>query len=387
MKNNIVNLIKTEDCIACQSCKTICPIKCIEMKHDEEGFLNPIVDEEKCLSCKLCIEKCPVINKVSVMEQPQIYAAYNKNNNIRKISSSGGIFYSLAKYVIQNDGIVFGAAFNEKFNVIHIGVDNIDSIHKLLGSKYVQSDLNNIYSDVHESLQKGKKVLFSGTPCQVAGLRSFLGDKMIDHLILIDFICHGVPSPLIWKEYLNELAKMLDGKIKSINFRDKKLGWKKYSFNLIYGKDLVYNNLPNRNTYFYGFLNNIFLSKACYDCDFKGINRYSDITLSDFWGYEKFITDIDTNDGLSMVLLNSEKGKKCFDDIRKDLIVCKIDNTNAIINNVPSTKSVKLNSKRKQFFKFRKKHGTWKALNKFCKPSKKQILFGNLKRKAKKLLF
>lgn len=342
--------IKTkEDCCGCYACYNICPKECITMESDSEGFWYPKIDKNKCIDCNLCEKVCPIINKFNgSLYEEKSYAVFNKNEKIRLESSSGGIFSILAEYVINNHGSVYGAAFDEDFNVKHIKITSLQDIELLRGSKYVQSRTNDIFKSIKFDLKNNKMVLFTGTPCQVAGLQSFL-QKKYDNLILMDIVCHGVPSPLVWQQYIDELKQNYKQDIKSIYFRDKSTGWKTYSVKFLFDKD-EYKNFGFKDIYMKGFLNDIYLRPSCYNCNFKGIERVSDITVADFWGIEKVLPKMDDDKGTSLIVIHSEKGKQLFDELSEKMILNEVNLNEAIKYNPSMIKSVKYNEKRNSFF-------------------------------------
>lgn len=340
-------MIKLKDkskCSGCHSCTNICPKKCIEMKEDTEGFLYPEVDNEKCVECGLCEKKCPILNDMRIENKPEAFACYNKDKKIREESSSGGIFTLLASYIIDNGGIVYGASFNEKFEVEHIEVTNKMDLNKLRGSKYVQSKLGNTYSKIKEQLNQNKLVYFSGTPCQIDGLLCFL-NKRYDNLICQDIVCHGVPSPKIWKHYLKKFKLEKNAEI---SFRDKSTGWESYSFS-IKQKNYFYKELSNENEYMKVFLKNLCLRPSCYDCHSKSLYRNSDITLGDFWGIKEVCSEMYDKMGTSLVFINSEKGKKIFEKILENIAYKKVDIYKASEYNPSSYKSVNIPEKREKY--------------------------------------
>ena len=322
-------------CSGCHGCMNICPKNCITMKEDNEGFWYPIVDREKCIECGLCEKRCPILNDMSVKNSPKAYACYNKDDEIRKDSSSGGIFTLLASYIIKQGGVVYGAAFNNKFEVEHIQVSTIDDLSKLRGSKYVQSKLRNTYSEIKKLLNQEKLVYFSGTPCQIDGLLSFL-NKTYDNLICQDIICHGVPSPKLWKQYLRQFKLEDNAKI---TFRDKSTGWDSYSFTI--NQNNKYSQLASQNEYMKVFLNDLCLRPSCYDCHSKSLHRNSDITLGDFWGIKEIYPEMyDENKGTSLVFINSDKGNHIFNKILNEIEFKYVDIDKASLYNPASFKSV-----------------------------------------------
>lgn len=241
-----------------------------------------------------------------------MYAAVNKNMEIREKSSSGAVFYELANYVIEQGGVVFAVKLNEQHEAVHDYFESLDDIQPFLGSKYVQSKLNDTYQQVKTFLESGRKVLFCGTPCQVYGLKSFL-NKDYDDLTLIDFACHGVPSPKVWKMYLEyRKAESTD----EVSFRDKTEGWRHSSIKI--GK---YRKRQLEDTYMQGFIQSVILRPSCYECRFKGTKRESDITLGDLWGAETIVPEMFDDKGISLVILQSEKGNKIWNDIQQHFTV------------------------------------------------------------------
>ena len=339
----IIEISNKKECSGCYACVSICPKRCISMQIDNEGFWYPLVDKNECIECGMCEKHCPVKKSKRNYRDIEGYAAINKNSTVQKRSSSGGVFTLLAEYVLENGGVVYGAAFDEEYMVRHIGVERIHELGKLEGYKYVQSHMVSIYLEVKEKLNRGKIVYFSGTPCQVDGLIAFLG-KEYDNLICQDIICHGVPSPKIWKQYLKQFNIEKNAKIL---FRDKRTGWESYSFTI--DQREKYTQRASENLYMKVFLNNLCLRPSCYQCHSKGNFRKSDITLGDFWGVEKVCSEMYNEKGTSLILINSEKGKKIFGKIKRNLKIKEINIEEAIKYNESIYKSAFENKKREKF--------------------------------------
>lgn len=333
----MIEIMKKSECCGCHACYSACPKNAIEMIEDEKGFKIPNVNKKLCINCGKCEKVCPIKNNVNVKNKPIVYAAYNKDVNTMLNSSSGGIFPLLAEYILNLGGVVFGARFNEKFEVVHDYITKKDDISKFQGSKYVQSIIGNSYRDVKKFLEEGKYVLFTGTPCQIEGLLKYL-NKNYDRLYTQDFICHGCPSPKVWNKYLRYQCNLKKDNIKHINFRNKKNGWISFSMQIDY-TDSKYNVVHVDDIYMKAFLKNLSLRDSCYECKFKGIHRKSDITLADFWGIKKIIPDMYNELGTSLVILNSDKGIQLFEKINKNLIYKKSELNEAIKNNVSAIKS------------------------------------------------
>lgn len=346
----MIQINNKKDCCGCEGCYNICPMSCISMQYDEEGFKFPVVDETRCINCKQCERVCPIINgRYETNNNNEGYAAINCNEEIRLNSSSGGIFYQFAKKIIDLGGVVVGAVMsNDCKEANHIFVDNKNDLSSLLGSKYLQSNIGKTFQKIKISLNNNKLVLFSGTPCQVGALNNYLG-KEYDNLICIDLICHGVPSPGLWKKNIEYIEKELHTKIENVNFRCKK-------DNCAFGKTNDYQNLyfipKEEDMYFRLFLSDYSLRLSCYDCKFKGISRNSDITLGDFWGINDFLPEMEDGKGVSLVIIHSEKGKRIFEKIRSHLKIEKIDTEKVFEHhNDAMTKSAILPIHREQFWK------------------------------------
>lgn len=321
--DNTIRCVSSDICTGCGACQNICPVKAIKMKVDKEGFWFPQICEDICISCGKCKTICPVLHPVyDNSMKPEIYAA-EASDELRMQSSSGAIFPVLSEYFITNlDGMVCGASFTDDFrNVEHIVISNKKELDKLKGSKYVQSYIGSSYEEVEQLLKEGKYVLFSGCPCQVAGLKNFLG-RNYDNLLTIDILCHGVPSPKAYHKYLDSivLADRPGVGIERLSFRDKKqFGWSPSVYAVL--KDGYYYSKPKNGTMWYNaFLNILCCRKSCGQCQFNRIPRQGDITLGDFWGEEGLDNSFRDGKGISVVCLNNEKGKIYFDKIKDTLV-------------------------------------------------------------------
>ena len=347
----MISIKQKEKCNGCSACFNICPKRAITMQSDMEGFLYPYVDKEKCINCDLCIKVCPIEkDNKNIVNNIEAIACKNKKENIRKESSSGGVFTALCEEVISKNGVVFGAAYDDKLNVHHCYVETIEDCSKFRGSKYVQSKIGETFKEVKEFLLQDKMVLFSGTPCQIAGLYSYLG-REYDNLILVDIACHGVPSPLVFKKYLESLENKNGSKVNNVSFRDKKTGWKRYSFKVSYD-DKTTSEIAYDNIYMKGFLSDIYLRPSCYECKFKKPITYADLTLADYWGIDNIHPKFDDDKGTSLVLINTFKGKKCINNILNKLDYINTEYEQAIKYNpsIVNASNFKDINKRKKFF-------------------------------------
>ena len=360
-------IIKSKyDCCGCGACAQRCPHNAIELIQDNEGFLYPQIDESICIDCGLCERVCPIINQELPSEPIKTFAAKNNDENIRQQSSSGGIFTLLATKVINNGGVVFGAIFNAKWEVEHDYTDTINGLAKFRGSKYVQSKIGNNYILAEEYLKDGKQVLFSGTPCQIAGLKRFLR-KEYDNLICVDIICHGVPSPFIWQKYLEQYNP---ADLSSISFRDKTNSWKRYEVVIRQEKKTIIREDIGKNIYMKLFLSDLCLRPSCSNCNSKSGKSKSDITIADFWGIQHIHPEFDDK-GCNLVLINSEKGQNIFNKLECDKI--ESDFNTAIKYNPSYFKSVSEPKYRQYFFDNFNKYG-FSIYNKIQKKQQSSLI-------------
>lgn len=320
----MIKISNKECCCGCSACAQKCPKKCIKMEMDDEGFLYPVVDESICVNCNLCIKVCPIINKRknrnSLLE---CYIIQNLNDSERFNSASGGFFSPLAAYIIEQEGVVFGASFNSDMKLVHSYTEEKEEINKYCGSKYIQSDINKTYEEVLSFIKSGRKVVFSGSPCQVEGLYSFLGNNDITNLITIDFICHGVPSPGLFKKYKEFMEKEFGSNLIRYTSRNKRLGYStKDSFwaycefenesRIFADKEHPYVNFMNK-----AFFAEISSRPSCYKCSFKGKNHKSDFTIYDCWDVDKLHKEMDDNKGTTVLIVNTIKAQEIFEKISR----------------------------------------------------------------------
>ena len=322
----MIEIKEKKDCCGCSACVQRCPKQCISLYEDEEGFLYPKVDVETCIDCGLCEKVCPVLKQSEERIPLEVYAAKNPNEQIRRESSSGGIFTLLAEQTIDAGGVVFGVRWNEHFEAIHDYTETKEGLAAFRGSKYVQSRVGDTFKQTEWFLKQGRQVLYSGVPCQISGLKKFL-KKEYDNLLTVDIICHAVPSPLIWREYLEEYkTKNRITSINSINFRDKTFGWEGYHFSISYitkhNRNVTKKQPHGDNVYFKGFLNHLYLRPSCYSCCAKGGRSGSDILMGDCWGIDSLRKDYNDNKGCSIVCVNTLKGKSLTNAIleRSDML-------------------------------------------------------------------
>lgn len=342
----MINIQSKDLCCGCSACVSICPKKCINLKEDAEGFKYPVADAGSCIDCGLCEKVCPVINKDEERLPSRIYAVKHTDETVRLGSSSGGVFTYLAERIIDEGGVVFGARFNGQWEVVHDYAETKEGLESFRGSKYVQSNLGNSYAQAEEFLKSGRPVMFTGTPCQIAGLKKYLC-KEYDGLLAVDVVCHGVPSPLAWRKYLAEV-KCNDGSaISGINFRDKSSGWKNYSLSIDFTgeQSRTIRSKFAENEYMGAFLSNLSLRPICYNCPAKAGRSGADITLGDFWGIENVRPEMDDDRGVSLAFVYGED--ICMSS---ELIAEEIPYEDAVRCNKCMTHSVKEPVNRKYFF-------------------------------------
>lgn len=334
------------ECCGCTACASICNHEAIHMQVDEMGFKYPVVDISKCVECGLCEKVCAFqehYDTASNFQEPFVYAVRHKNNKEIKTSRSGAMFTALSDFIFERKGIVYGVGFADHFRVVHKRITNREDCKDLKGSKYVQSDLTDIFRSVKKDLADGFPVLFSGTPCQTSGLHSFLGKKEWENLYLCDIVCHGVPSPKVWADYLEYVETKENRLIEKVNFRDKERGWKAHFESFVFqgGKKIITRTFTDL------FCKHLILRPSCSSCKFTNTRRPSDITIADFWGWEKAVPGFNDDDlGCSLVFVNTPKGDQLFKHILPEIHAIQTDLAHCMQPNLehPSVFSPKYDS-------------------------------------------
>ena len=368
-------------CCGCSACANVCPLNCIRMIPDEDGFYIPYVDYEKCINCSKCEKICPAINqnyKLLYQRSHNVYFAFNYSEEQRLRSSSGGIFILIAENIIESGGIVYGASFTDDFyQVVHVKAQKKEELNQLLGSKYVQSTLTYQFSEIRKELMTGRRVLFCGTPCQVCGLKNFL-NKDFENLFCIDFICHGVPSQKAWKSYVDYLERKYGSKITSFSFRDKSNGWHDSSYSYSFSNSIKIVMPIDKDPYGKMFIRNNGLRNSCYKCVFKE-SSLADITLADAWGIEKSHPDMDDDKGASLMILNSQKGRQLVMLLSSKIKLnqCDIVETNAALSRLRTL--TRRHPQRDLLYKYIDELSFDLLIKKYCKPSIRNC-FGHAKR-------
>lgn len=370
----MIEITDKRDCCGCGACVQVCPKQCIAMVEDGEGFAYPQIEATLCVDCVLCERVCPVINKGDAVAPKVVYAAKNKSEEIRLKSSSGGLFTLLAERVVSEGGVVFGAKFDENWRVVHAHADTVEGLAPFRGSKYVQSLIGNNYKSAEQFLKEGREVLFSGTPCQIAGLKRFLR-REYDNLLTVEVVCHGVPSPKVWRDYLTDrIASVAEGghnensasqaTITDISFRDKTNGWVDYGVRIDYslrtsaeddvaqsaGTSFSELTLHREDIFMKGFLKNLNLRPSCYRCAAREGRSGADIAIADYWGVQSVHDGFDDNKGVGLVVVNTAKGAACYNAVCGDVDHIVSDYNKALAFNPCITASVAEPKQRKDFW-------------------------------------
>lgn len=367
----MINEVEKKHCTGCGLCVAVCPKKCISMESDAEGFLYPNINCNICIGCNLCEKYCHAL-EVHKDDSYSIktFAAYNKDDNVRMKSSSGGIFYSLARYIIYLGGVVYGVVIKNN-EIVHDRAVSLDEVDAMLGSKYVQSRIEiDIYQQIKKDLEEGRYVLFSGTPCQCGAVKHYAQTMDFERLVIVSFICHGVPSPSVWKKYINWQTNLNGADIKRISFRDKTIGWTRFSMAIDFTDGKRYQKPLDKDYFLKAFLKNNCLRESCYHCQYKGKEHYVDIDimLADWWGAENSQLLSNSKDkGISAVFLNSDKGEEFWNAIVEEMYYQKISFERTSASNVAYNYSAKEGKNRKQFMKNLDNITFDRLVNKYCK--------------------
>lgn len=365
MEISTIQCLPREQCTGCAACVNQCPADCISMQSDAEGFLYPVIEESKCIRCGKCKSSCSVLSvpiQPETERMPHCYAAWSKDDAIRFQSTSGGVFTHLARAVLAEGGCVAGARYRADHLVEHVLILDEAELEPLRQSKYVQSEIGLVYREIQNRLQRERPVLFAGTPCQCAGLRSFL-HKEDTNLFLCDFICRGVNSPKVYLGYLRELENQYGSPVKQVWFKNKTYGWNRFCTKIIFEDGQEY--LADRETdpFMLGYIKSrlsCYMRPSCYNCRFKGVHRPTDITLGDFWGIEKQFPALDTRNGISLVLVQSEKGQRLLEQCAVDIQFLPADFMPG--HNICAVQSVRRPEETALFYRQLGAHGFYTAI-------------------------
>lgn len=353
----MINNIKKEQCTGCKMCSDVCPVDAITYPLDKEGFWYPDVDYSKCIKCQNCIKSCPSLTKIDFKKnKPEVYSGWINNTDIRLKSTSGGMYYAMASYFINSRGYIVGSRYTDNYKgAKHIYSNTIEGLNQVMGSKYFQSDAKGIYLTVKKLLEEGKKVLFCGTPCQGGALQSFL-KKDYNNLVIADFICRGVNSPMVFKSYMEELENEYNSEIEFVHLKNKKNGWTSLATLVKFKNGSEYYKDKNNDLWVKGFIKgNLYMRPSCHNCKYKKLPRIADITIGDFWG----IQGADSKDmfnGISVIMVNSEKGKSLITSIKDSITLEEQSLESAIKGNPCILTSAQEGTERNRFFKLLEKY-------------------------------
>lgn len=374
--NNIGNLL--DKCTGCMACVDICPQKCIELIVEKDGFIYSKLNEQSCIECGQCYKVCPIINKKVMKEKQELYAAYSGEKAERERGSSGGIYEVLAKYFLEKNFYICGAAF-DNLELKHIITNNKDELVKILKSKYIQSNMVGIYNKIYEVLKKGQKVFYCGTPCQVSALKNFIPDKLKQNLVTADIICHGVPSQSLFDKYIKFLEKKYNTKIYEYNFRVKNNRYKHpHGYSIILdknGKKVIKNGIYTQSSFYNAFKKYLIFRNSCYNCQYATLERVSDITLADFWGISRYNFKGTLDKGISMVIINTNIGNKILEEIKDKIISKKYPIEYGIESNYCLTHSTKKPKYRDEIIKLLERENYEEVAKKYFDSSLKYKIY------------
>lgn len=383
----MIQINNPADCCGCTACASICAHDAITMKPDALGFLYPEVDKDKCVDCGLCEKVCAFNDNYDTslnLEKTLAYGARHKDMNEVETSRSGAAFIAISDYILEQGGVVYGAGYTDHFRVVHKRATTKEERDEFKGSKYVQSDMTGVFRQVKKDLRDGLTVLFSGTPCQTSGLNSYVGKRLREKLFLVDIVCHGVPSPYMWRDYIAYLEKKQGSPIVWVNFRDKqKYGWAAHH------ETFKFKNGGGKMSFTFLFYKHIMFRRSCGKCHFTNTKRPSDITIADFWGWEKTAPSFNAdNKGVSLVLLNTDKGRKLFEAVKERLNTFPANLDDCLQPNMKHPSEI--HPKREQFEKDYAKKGFKYVYFKYGEEGwryKFSSLFNRLCNKLKKLSY
>lgn len=378
----MIDKVTRKECYLCKGCSNICPVDAIDYSIEEKGFFYPKIDYSKCINCNLCEKACPVLNEIESPKNnyPVAYAVKSKSIDTRLNSTSGGVFFELGLYILNQGGSVCGTIFDNDFQVVHVITKEKSMLEKMRGSKYAQSDVKLVYREIKKLLNNGKIVLFCGCPCQTAALKLYI-KKEYENLYIVDLICHGIPSQKFLDEYIKILEKKYKSKVIDIEFRNKMSGWHNSSVKINFENGKIYSKPIVIDTYMRGYFSGTTMKDSCYTCNVKNFHSGSDITIGDLWGAEINFPELDDNLRLSAVFVNSKKGNELLNKI--DINKIKINNDSIIKYNRNVVESTMPNQNRNEFYKYCEKNGIGKALNDYFSETKKEYIKRKIKYQLK----
>lgn len=375
----MIRLCSEIDCTGCSACFNICGRDAISMKPDEKGFLRPLIDNARCVECGLCMKVCPILNEHDIKkpEHQEALKGWAKDNEIVSNSSSGGVFTLLAQKVLYENGSVYGASFDaESWNLRHIRIDSLEDLPQLQGSKYLQSDIHKTYRQARADLVAGRKVIFVGTPCQIAGLHFVLQHKEYPNLLTVDLVCHGVPSPMIFRHYVDYLNQQENSELVKYSFREKYWCWTRYNSLAIFKSGSKRRGKWEEDPYMRGFLRELFLRDSCHNCRFANMNRQGDITLADYWAYTRKPGEQRNRErGCSLILMNTDKGRDSIANIKQEVISYPLSIEEASLGNQALHHCFPKNPQSEAFWNDFRKEGFKGTIDKYLYPERPDLYY------------
>lgn len=350
----MIDLVSHQDCVGCKACGDVCPKGAIKYKIENDGFWYPVIDEDKCVKCNLCENVCPVMHPVTgrdvKLDKAEVYACTLKDRETRYNSTSGGLYYALAKTILSHGGYLIGSAYDEKFTgAFHVVANDEGGLRKLMRSKYFQSDTEGIYKLTQDLLKKGETVLFCGTPCQIGALNNYVNEKLSERLYAVDFVCRGINSPLAYTKYMDELRKKYHSELAEVHFKNKSRGWTNLGTRVVFQNGKVYYRNRYNDPWVNGFIvGNLYMRECCHSCQFQKLPRISDISMGDFWGLR--FTEEEAKYGVSLAIVNTEKGKRLFSESKEYLDIVEHTIEEALKKNGAILAPAPRDDKREQFF-------------------------------------
>jgi len=375
----MIVLDSKEACCGCAACFAVCPKNAISMVTDMEGFWYPSVDADKCIGCNLCIKKCPIENKPKSNDPTsEGYILRIKDEEVLKESTSGGAFTAIALYFLNQGAAVYGAGYDRAMNVVCKKAETIAQLEEMRGSKFVQSDMSSAFEEIRSELSNNRKVLFTGTPCQVAALKNFIGNN--ENLVCVDFVCRGVPSPGVWNSYVQEMERKFQSKMNAVKFKNKTYGYHASTMKVEFENGKKWVASGRIDPMMKAFVKELVSRPSCGECKFKGLHRYSDITIFDCYGFKKITKRKDDDKGYSSLFINSETGRDIIQFIAGDVELIRASIEELVgENGVMVSNCAKPNEKRQLFFELHSQYGLERAMNMVMPISKKDFLIERTK--------
>lgn len=369
----MIKIKEKKNCAGCGACVSICPAQAIEYTYDDEGFNYPRVDMHKCIECNLCENICPWTSERFMDRQqplgPIFYSAQLKDTKQLDMVSSGGAAWALATYIISLGGVVYGACQDQVDHIFHVRSETVEEITRIQKSKYLQSDIGNCYIKAKEDLDEGRKVLFTGTGCQIAGLKAYLINEY-DNLITAEVVCHGVPSPLVWKSYRQENEEIQKAKMEDLVFRDKSAGWDNNQYKIVYSNGQVVKEDSSINPFHRGYLFGLYSRPSCGNCKFNLLPRVADFTFADYWNYNGKGLEKTRSLGVSLVAVNTLIAEEIINELKCILVIEETTMESALSSCRQMNHAPLQSKKRSKFWDQYRKQGFYSAWSIYIREKK-----------------